>query len=122
VRVGDEQARVAAGEAVVWPPDVVHSAWTEHTPMRAIVVEFATDADAADLETLLIAGHHAESEAEQVAGAEQAVEPASASAPGPAPAGPSLEPGAGSGLAAGVVTPLSPTGPTGHVSPDEEPW
>jgi hypothetical protein len=120
VRVGDEQARVAAGEAVVWPPDVVHSAWTEHTPMRAIVVEFAADADEADLETLLIAGHHAESEAEQVAGAEQAVEPASASAP--ASAGPSLEPGAGSGLAAGVVTPLPPTGPIGHVSPDEEPW
>jgi len=42
VRVGDEQARVAAGEAVVWPPNVVHSAWTELTPMRAIIVEFAT--------------------------------------------------------------------------------
>ena len=41
VQVGDEQARVAAGEAVVWPPDVVHAAWTELTPMRAIVVEFA---------------------------------------------------------------------------------
>ena len=41
-RVGDEQARVAAGEAVVWPPNVVHSAWTELTPMRAIIVEFAT--------------------------------------------------------------------------------
>jgi quercetin dioxygenase-like cupin family protein len=42
VRVGDETARVAAGEAVIWPPDVIHSAWTELTPMRAIVVEFAT--------------------------------------------------------------------------------
>jgi len=41
VRVGDETARVSAGEAVVWPPDVVHAAWTELTPMRAIVVEFA---------------------------------------------------------------------------------
>ena len=41
VQVGDEQGRVAAGEAVVWPPNVVHSAWTELTPMRAIVVEFA---------------------------------------------------------------------------------
>jgi quercetin dioxygenase-like cupin family protein len=41
VQVGDERARVAAGEAVVWPPDVVHAAWTEHTPMRALVVEFA---------------------------------------------------------------------------------
>ncbi|HEY3523281.1 MAG TPA: cupin domain-containing protein, partial [Candidatus Limnocylindrales bacterium] len=28
-RVGDEQSRVAAGEAVLWPPDVVHAAWTE---------------------------------------------------------------------------------------------
>jgi len=44
VQVGDEVARVAAGEAVVWPPNVVHAAWTELTPMRAIVVEFATAA------------------------------------------------------------------------------
>jgi quercetin dioxygenase-like cupin family protein len=43
VRVGDERARVSAGDAVVWPPDVVHAAWTELTPMRAIVVEFAPD-------------------------------------------------------------------------------
>lgn len=49
MRVGDERARVAAGEAVMWPPDVIHSAWTELTPMRAIVVEFAVrDADSAD--------------------------------------------------------------------------
>lgn len=41
VQVGDERARVAAGEAVVWPPNVVHAVWTELTPMRAIVVEFA---------------------------------------------------------------------------------
>jgi quercetin dioxygenase-like cupin family protein len=41
VQVGDERTRVAAGEAVVWPPNIVHSAWTELTPMRAIVVEFA---------------------------------------------------------------------------------
>jgi quercetin dioxygenase-like cupin family protein len=40
VQVGDERSRVAAGEAVVWPPDVVHAAWTEETPMRALVVEF----------------------------------------------------------------------------------
>jgi quercetin dioxygenase-like cupin family protein len=44
VQVGDDVARVAAGEAVVWPPNVIHAAWTELTPMRAIVVEFATDA------------------------------------------------------------------------------
>jgi quercetin dioxygenase-like cupin family protein len=41
VQVGEERARVSAGDAVVWPPDVVHAAWTELTPMRAIVVEFA---------------------------------------------------------------------------------
>lgn len=43
VQVGDERARVAAGEAVVWPPDVDHAAWTEQTPMRALVVEFAVE-------------------------------------------------------------------------------
>ncbi|HEY5436883.1 MAG TPA: cupin domain-containing protein [Candidatus Limnocylindrales bacterium] len=41
VGVGDERCRVEAGEAVVWPPDVLHAAWTDGAPMRAIVVEFA---------------------------------------------------------------------------------
>ena len=41
--VGDERARVLAGEAVIWPPDVLHAAWTDGTPMRAIVVELAED-------------------------------------------------------------------------------
>jgi len=40
VGVGDERSRVQAGEAVVWPPDVLHAAWTDGSPMRAIVVEF----------------------------------------------------------------------------------
>lgn len=39
--VGEERVRVAAGEAVVWPPDIDHAAWTEHSEMRAFVVEFA---------------------------------------------------------------------------------
>lgn len=39
--VGDEQIRVAAGEAVRFPPAIEHAAWTDHTPMRAIVVELA---------------------------------------------------------------------------------
>ena len=39
--VGDERVRIAAGEAVVWPPDIDHAAWTEHSEMRAFVVEFA---------------------------------------------------------------------------------
>ena len=47
VLVGDEKARIAAGEAAVWPADVLHAAWTEHSPMRAFVVEFAGADDAA---------------------------------------------------------------------------
>lgn len=46
VQVGEERARVAAGDAVVWPPNVIHAAWTELTPLRAIVVEFASPAAA----------------------------------------------------------------------------
>ena len=41
VQVGDEQRLVAAGEAVLWPANVNHAAWTLQTQMRAIVVEFA---------------------------------------------------------------------------------
>lgn len=41
VGVGDERTRVAAGEAVLWPADIPHAAWTEHSQMRAFVVEFA---------------------------------------------------------------------------------
>lgn len=41
VGVGDERTRVAAGEAVLWPADLTHAAWTEHSEMRAFVVEFA---------------------------------------------------------------------------------
>jgi mannose-6-phosphate isomerase-like protein (cupin superfamily) len=39
VRVGDEQGRVAAGEAVLLPPQVPHAAWTDQGHMRAILVE-----------------------------------------------------------------------------------
>jgi quercetin dioxygenase-like cupin family protein len=41
VGVGDERTRIAAGEAAVWPSDVIHSAWTEHSEMRAFTVELA---------------------------------------------------------------------------------
>jgi quercetin dioxygenase-like cupin family protein len=42
VQVGTERTRVQAGEAVLWPPDEEHGAWTDRTQtMRAIVVEFA---------------------------------------------------------------------------------
>jgi quercetin dioxygenase-like cupin family protein len=39
VGVGEERTRVLAGEAVVWPPNVPHTAWTDGAPMRAIIVE-----------------------------------------------------------------------------------
>jgi quercetin dioxygenase-like cupin family protein len=44
VVVDGERARVAAGEAVLWPADVPHGAWADHGPMRAFVVEL-TGAD-----------------------------------------------------------------------------
>lgn len=47
VGVGDERTRIAAGEAVLWPADVPHAAWTEHSEMRAFVVEFAGADDTA---------------------------------------------------------------------------
>ncbi|MDO8485890.1 MAG: cupin domain-containing protein [Candidatus Limnocylindrales bacterium] len=47
VGVGDERTRIAAGQAACWPPDVIHSAWTEHSEMRAFVVEL-TGADDQD--------------------------------------------------------------------------
>ena len=39
VGVGEERTRVTAGEAVLWPSNVTHAAWTDGAPMRAIVVE-----------------------------------------------------------------------------------
>jgi quercetin dioxygenase-like cupin family protein len=47
VQVGEEQARVAAGEAVLWPAGIDHAAWTEHGEMRAFVIEFAGADDSA---------------------------------------------------------------------------
>ncbi len=47
VAVGDERTRVAAGEAVLWPADVVHGAWTDGSEMRAIVVELTGPDDTA---------------------------------------------------------------------------
>jgi quercetin dioxygenase-like cupin family protein len=41
VGVGDEWTRIAAGEAAVWPADIPHAAWTEHSEMRAFLVELA---------------------------------------------------------------------------------
>jgi len=53
VLVGDERRRVTAGEAVLWPADVVHGAWTDHLEMRAIVIEFAGADDAAALASVV---------------------------------------------------------------------
>jgi quercetin dioxygenase-like cupin family protein len=47
VIVDSERARVAAGEAVLWPPGLPHGAWADHGHMRAFVVEFAGVDDAA---------------------------------------------------------------------------
>ncbi len=41
VGVGEERTRIAAGEVAVWPADVPHAAWTEHSEMRALIVELA---------------------------------------------------------------------------------
>jgi quercetin dioxygenase-like cupin family protein len=47
VQVGNEPARISAGEAVLWPADVEHAAWTELSEMRAFMVEFAGADDTA---------------------------------------------------------------------------
>ena len=100
VQVGDERARVAAGEAVVWPPDVVHAAWTELTPMRAIVVEFAPPA--VDAVPALLAGG-------------EAIEPE---------AGPAERPAADPDpmRADGSLAPKPAVLPPGRESPEQEPW
>ena len=47
VQVADEPARISAGEAVLWPANVEHAAWTELAEMRAFMVEFAGADDTA---------------------------------------------------------------------------
>jgi quercetin dioxygenase-like cupin family protein len=60
VQVGAERARIGAGEAVEWPAGVDHSAWTELSEMRAIVVELAGRDDAV-VRGLIEAGASAQS-------------------------------------------------------------
>jgi len=100
VQVGDEKARVAAGEAVVWPPDVIHAVWTETTPMRAVVVEFAIRPND-DALTLVAAEAQVTSEA-------QAAGEGSASL--------------GVSKAEGSLAPRPPVGPETHESTEREPW
>ncbi len=45
VQIGDERAQVNHGEAVVWPPGVLHGAYTDGTEMRAIVIELTAGGD-----------------------------------------------------------------------------
>ena len=52
VLVGEEERRVAAGEAVLWPAGMVHGARTVYGPMRAMVVELA-GADDSHLRSVL---------------------------------------------------------------------
>lgn len=52
VSVGEETARVYAGEAVLWPPGVLHAAWTDVTEMRVMMVEF-TGADDSAFDTVI---------------------------------------------------------------------
>lgn len=92
VQVGEERARVAAGEAVLWPPNVIHAAWTELTPMRAIVVEFAGgEPSAAATESLVL---------EAAAGIEEE----------------------GPDRADGALQPKPAVRPAEHETPEGEPW
>jgi quercetin dioxygenase-like cupin family protein len=95
VQVGDERARVAAGEAVVWPQNVVHAAWTELTPMRAVVVEFA----AAAVDTPALESGAPKRPSEQTAKLQ-----------------------AGESQADGALAPLPTASPPDRGSSDREPW
>ena len=52
VLVGEEERRVGAGEAVLWPAGVLHGARTDYGPMRAIAVELA-GADDSEMRAVL---------------------------------------------------------------------
>jgi len=47
VGVDEERTRAAAGDAVLWPADIPHAAWTEHSEMRVFIVEFTGADDSA---------------------------------------------------------------------------
>ena len=110
VQVGDEKARVAAGEAVVWPPDVDHAVWTELTPLRAIVVEFALDRADAVVELIEPAG--------VVPDAHGPGEGKGAGSPGPAIPN---EAGGAAPRVAGALAPRPPIEPEEHRSTEQEP-
>jgi quercetin dioxygenase-like cupin family protein len=123
VSVGSETARVAAGEAVVWPPNVVHAAWTELTPMRAIVVEFVQSTGSGPVEALLPEGSAPGQAIDDAKAVDDALRPdaeepdradgALASA-GSTPAGPAP--------ADGALAPKPAVLPPDRQSPEREPW
>ena len=47
VLVGEEESRVVGGEAVLWPANVPHRAWTTDSPMTAIAFEYGFQAGSA---------------------------------------------------------------------------
>jgi quercetin dioxygenase-like cupin family protein len=73
VQVGDERARINHGEAVEWPPDVPHGAYTDGTEMRAIVVELEGDSETIHAAPASHVGAESTREAadEQAAGVQQ---------------------------------------------------
>jgi hypothetical protein len=111
VQVGGETARVAAGEAVVWPPDVDHAVWTELTPLRAIVVEFAVDPADATLELIEPTG--AVPDADGPAQAEMAHGSPGSATP--------YEAGSAAPQVAGALAPKPPIQPEQHRSTEQEP-
>lgn len=49
VQVGEERAAVNHGEAVIWPADVAHGAWTDGAHMRALLIELPDGSPTAHL-------------------------------------------------------------------------
>jgi quercetin dioxygenase-like cupin family protein len=88
VVVDSERARISAGEAALWPPNVPHGAWADHSPMRAIVVELTGSGDG-DVRGLIEAGT-----ARGLGGGEHAVERGEGSLRGSGPE-PVADPDAG---------------------------
>ena len=84
VVVDSERTRVAAGEAVLWPPGVPHGAWADHGHMRALVVEL-TGADDTDVVGLIEGRAVAALEAGRTAAAAAAASRAEGSLRGPGP-------------------------------------
>ena len=69
VQVGEERTRVNHGEAVLWPANVPHGAYTDGSEMRAIVIEIPAD------EANVLAGAAAAILAERAGDAKKSAEP-----------------------------------------------